>query len=204
MHYNCIAVVVQIDQNVTIGQDVRAVIKQDGIGIAAKYVLLTPGPDRNSKPLQDGAVIQGQVPFDLSDLIEPAGDALQQVKALTEQLGPILKRVDVLSDQLATNLPPLIKHADNFLQDSDGVMASLNTPENRAHLSDTLANLRVSTDNLKVVSSNAKALTATLAAKPWRIIWGGATVPAPSESSVLNSNKVIPLKPDVGTSPGKN
>ena len=61
-----------------------------------------------------------------------------------------------------------------------------------------IANLRVSTDNLKVVSSNAKALTATLAARhPWRVFWGGPTVPAPSENEVLKSNKVIRLTPDV-------
>ena len=61
--------------------------------------------------------------------------------------------------------------------------------------------LRVSTENLKVVSYNAKALTATLAAKPWRVFWGGATVPPPTETQALDSNKVIRLKPDVQVNP---
>jgi hypothetical protein len=60
-----------------------------------------------------------------------------------------------------------------------------------------LDSLRVSTENLKVVSTNAKALTATLAEKPWRVFWGGATVKPPSEADILNSNEVIRLKPDV-------
>jgi hypothetical protein len=60
-----------------------------------------------------------------------------------------------------------------------------------------LDSLRVSTENLKVVSTNAKALTATLAEKPWRVFWGGSTIKPPSEDAVLDSNKVIRLKPDV-------
>jgi len=59
----------------------------------------------------------------------------------------------------------------------------------------------VATDNLKVVSSNAKALTLTLAEKPWRVLWGGATVQPPPESEVLKSNEVIPLKPEVDVTP---
>jgi hypothetical protein len=47
------------------------------------------------------------------------------------------------------------------------------------------------------VSYNAKALTATLASKPWRVFWGGSTVTPPSESEDLKSNQVIRLKPDV-------
>jgi len=60
-----------------------------------------------------------------------------------------------------------------------------------------LNSLRVSTENLKVVSTNAKALTATLAEKPWRVFWGGSTVTPPSEDEILKSNQVIRLKPDV-------
>jgi hypothetical protein len=47
------------------------------------------------------------------------------------------------------------------------------------------------------VSTNAKALTATLAQKPWRVFWGGPTVMPPTENQILDSNKVLRLKPDV-------
>ena len=76
-------------------------------------------------------------------------------------------------------------------------MENFNTPGGHARLNAMLDSLRVSSENLKVVSSNAKALTATLAEKPWRVFWGGPTVPAPSEEAVLHSDKVIPLKGDV-------
>ena len=202
--YNCVEVVAEIDSNIELGEDVTATVKQDGIGISAKYILLTPGQNHDSKLLTDGAVIQGEMPFDLTDLVQPAGDALEQARAMLTQLGPVMTRLDSLSAKMETSLPPLMDHADKFLQDGDSVLGNLSTPDSRERINDMLANLRVSTDNLKVVSSNAKALTATLAATPWRLVWGGPTVPAPPESEVLKSDKVIRLSPDVevsGTNP---
>jgi ABC-type transporter Mla subunit MlaD len=194
---NCVEVVAEIDTPVEIGDDVQATIKQDGIGIAAKYILLTPGPDRNSKPLAEGSVVQGQMPFDLSDLVQPAGEALTEAKEMITQLQPVLTRLDSLSQKMETSLPPLIDHGDKFLQDGDSVMTNFNSPEGRARLNAMLDSLRVSSENLKVVSSNAKALTETLAEKPWRVLWGGSTVKPPPEDEVLKTNKVIPLKPQV-------
>lgn len=195
--FNCVEVVIQVDTDVEIGDDVSATIKQDGFGIAAKYVLLMPGPNHDSPALADGAVIQGETPFDLSDLIQPAGEALDQAKAMVTQLGPILDRLDTLSQKLNTSLPPLMDHADKFLEDGDGVLADLNTTGSKENINELLNSLRVSTENLKVVTTNAKALTATLADKPWRVFWGGSTIKPPPESEILQSNSVIPLKPEV-------
>jgi len=194
---NCVAVVVEIDNSLELGNDVVATIKQDGFGISAKYVLLTPGPDPNSKALADGDIVQGEMPFDLSDLIQPAGEALAQAKALVTQLGPVLDRLDSLSQKLSVSLPPLMDHADKFLQDGDSVIGNFSSPDGRERLNEMLDSLRVSTENLKVVSTNAKALTATLAVKPWRVFWGGPTVLPPSEDDILKANHVLRLKPDV-------
>ena len=195
--FNCIEVVVEIDQDLEIGEDSTAVIKQDGIGISAKYVLITPGPDPNSPALKDGSIVQGEMPFDLSNLIQPAGEALVKANALVTQLGPVLTRLDSLSQKMETDLPPLMDNANKFLVNGNAVLGNLSTPDSKDRINDVLANLRVATDNLKVVSSNAKALTLTLAEKPWRVFWGGGTVPPPPESEVLKSNQVIPLKPEV-------
>jgi ABC-type transporter Mla subunit MlaD len=191
--FNCVEVVLSVDPKLELGQDVVATIKQDGFGISAKYVLLTPGPDHNSPDLADNAVIQGSAPFDLGDLIQPAGEALTQAKSLVNQLQPILARLDTMTQKLG----PMVDHGDKFLQDGDAVMANLSTQESRDRINTMLASLSVATENLKVVSSNAKALTATLAQKPWRVFWGGSTVTAPPENEVLKSNSVIKLKPDV-------
>lgn len=200
--FNCVEVVAEVDSKIEIGEDVAATIKQDGFGISAKYVLLTPGPDHDSKALVDGSVVQGEMPFDLSDLIQPAGDALEQAKMLLTKLQPVMDRLDVLSQKMSTSLPPLMDHADKFLQDGDGVISNFNSPAGRERLNAMLDSLRVSTENLKVVSTNAKALTATLAEKPWRVFWGGPTVKPPPEDAILKSNQVIRLKPNVDVNAG--
>jgi len=202
--FNCVEVVIDVDNSIEIGNDVSATIKQDGFGISAKYVLLTPGPDHDSKALVDGDVVQGEMPFDLSDLIQPAGQALTQAKQLVTQLGPVMDRLDKLSQNLETSLPPLMTHADKFLVDGDSVVSNFNSPEGKARLDDMLNSLRVSTENLKVVSTNAKALTATLAVKPWRVFWGGPTVVPPTEDEVLKSDQVIRLKPSVDVNGSTN
>jgi ABC-type transporter Mla subunit MlaD len=49
--FNCVKVTIDVNKEVELGQDVEPTIKQDGIGIAAKYILLTPGPDHDSPDL---------------------------------------------------------------------------------------------------------------------------------------------------------
>jgi virulence factor Mce-like protein len=201
--YNCVDVVIDLDKSADLGKDVHAVIKQDGFGIAPKYVLLTPGPDPNSPELADGDVIQGQQPFDLSDLLQPAGEALTKANALIGKLGPALDKLEVLGNKMSDQLPPLMTNANKFLTDGDQVLDNFNTPEGKRRLNEMLDSLRVSMENLKVVTSNAKALTQTLAEKPWRVIWGGSTVKPPPENAVLDSNHVIRLKPDVDVNGGE-
>jgi len=200
--FNCVEVVVEIDNQLQIGNDVAATIKQDGFGISAKYVLFTPGPNHDSPALANGDVVQGEMPFDLSDLIQPAGEALTQAKTLVAKLGPMLDRLDSFSSKLETDMPPLMDHANKFLLDGDNVMANFTTPDGHERLNVMLDSLRVSTENLKVVSSNAKALTLTLAQKPWRVFWGGSTITPPPEDEVLKSNQVLRLKPDVDVNAG--
>ncbi len=195
--FNSVDVVVELNKDVQIGNDVSAVIKQDGFGIAPKYVLLTPGGNHDAPVLADNDTIQGEPPFDLSDLIQPAGEALTQAQQLVEKLGPALDKLQALGDKMTNDLPPLMDNANKFLTDGDAVLANFNTPDGKKRLNDLLNSLRVSMENLKVVTSNAKALTQTLAEKPWRVIWGGKTVQPPPEDQVLDSNHVIRLKPSV-------
>jgi ABC-type transporter Mla subunit MlaD len=195
--FNCVEVVTEIDPKLEVGEDVQATIKQDGLGISAKYILLTPGPDHDSKDLTDGAMIQGIPPFELTDLMQPAGEALNKARNLLTTLGPVLDRFDSLSQSMQSQLPPLMTHADKLMKDGDGILANLNTPDSREKINELLTNLRYATENLKVVSSNAKALTATLAEKPWRVFWGGGTVQPPSEDQVLKADRVTPPKGDV-------
>ncbi len=204
--YNCVEVVINVDKEVEVDQNVEATIKQDGFGIAPKYILLTPGQDHNAPDLADNSVVQGSMPFDLSDLLQPAGDALTQAKQLVSQLqpavakiGPIMDRAEKLTDELQ----PVINHADKLLTDGDSVIGTVNTPDGRQRLHDIVASLAVSTENLKVVSYNAKALTATLAQKPWRVFWGGTTTPPVPEDQALKSENLVRPKHDVQVTPSE-
>jgi len=203
-HYNSVDVVIEINKDVEIGNDVSAVVKQDGFGIAPKYVLLTPGGNHDAPLLANNDTIQGDQPFDLSDLIQPAGKALTQAQELVAKLGPALEKLQTLGDLMSSKLPPLIDNGNKFLTDGDAVLANFNTPDGKKRLNDLLNSLRVSMENLKVVTSNAKALTQTLAEKPWRVIWGGKTVQPPPENEVLDSNHVIRLKPAVDVNADSN
>jgi ABC-type transporter Mla subunit MlaD len=187
---NCVEVVAEVDPNVEIGEDCKATIKQDGLGISARYLLFTPGPDPNSKLLADDATVQGEEPFELNDLLQPAGEALTQAKNLLTNLEPSVDRLDAITQ----NIQPLMTHADKLMTDGDQIVAVFNTPDGKEKLKNLIANLNVATENLKVVSSNAKAFTATIAQKPWRVFWGGGTVPAPPEDEVLKSDTAIPLQ----------
>src|SRR5579871_4136651 len=198
--YNCVEVTIDVNKDVEVDTGVEATIKQDGFGIAPKYILLMPGTDHSTTPLADNSVLQGSMPFDLSDLIQPAGEALSQAKVLVAQLqpalaqlGPIMKKMDGITDRLQ----PMIDHGDKLLTDGDSVIEVVNTPDGRQRLHDIVASLAVSTQNLKVVSYNAKALTDTLAQKPWRVIWGGAVTPPVPEDEALKSETVVHPKPDV-------
>jgi ABC-type transporter Mla subunit MlaD len=202
--FNCVEVVVMVDKSLELGDDIGATIKQDGFGISPKYVLLTPGPNHDSPDLADNATLQGEMPFDLSDLIQPAGEALSQAKVLISQLQPALKQLGPVMkrmNKITTDLEPVIGHADKLLLDGDNVLGNFNTPEGRERIQEMMSSLAVATENLKVVSYNAKALTATLAAKPWRVFWGGATIPPPTENQALDSVHVIHLQPDVQVNP---
>jgi ABC-type transporter Mla subunit MlaD len=195
--YNCVEIIATITKGIEIGDDVQATLKQDGLGISAKYVLLMPGPNHDSKLLVNNDIIQGTQAFDLTDLVQPAGEAINQAKNILNTARPMLGRLDKISEVMQDSLPPLLTNGNKFLIDGDSFISNLNTPESKERINEMLANLRVSTDNLKVVSSNAKALTQTLAQTPWRVFWGGSVVPAPPENEVLKSNKVIRLTPDV-------
>jgi hypothetical protein len=54
--------------------------------------------------------------------------------------------------------------------------------------------LGVVLQNLKVATTNAKALTKTLAEKPNRILFSGKQEPLPSETEILRSSKPVPVR----------
>ena len=65
---------------------------------------------------------------------------------------------------------------------------------NEVNLGKTLAELRVTSQNLKVITTYAKTLTAALAEKPSTLVWGHKKHELPSEQAILDSSE--PLRVD--------
>ena len=65
---------------------------------------------------------------------------------------------------------------------------------NQANLTQMITELRVTAQNLKVATTYAKALTATLGNKPSRLIWGFGETKLPTEKEILESTQPVPGK----------
>ena len=172
--YNYVVVTAELDDNqITIGSDFKALVKQDGLGIAPKYLLLVPGPDRNALPLTESQYLQGEEAHELTDLAQPMGEALDKANRLLDNLGGAFTKLDSLREktdhlvddmsQTLTKAGPLVDDTEVLEKEVGQFLADFDSPSERAKINKLLTNLGVVTDNLKVVSSNSKALTKTLA-----------------------------------------
>jgi ABC-type transporter Mla subunit MlaD len=268
--YNSVAVIVEVSPTAQVQQECSATIRQDGIGLSPQYLLLTPGRNHQAKLLENGAVLQGESPLDLSGLVQTASNTMLKADALIDDMRPAMAQMKTLSETLNEHLPPflgkteqLVDNMNGFLSSisspddrdklkrlinnldllavkggktldkadttldhldpdltqlktlsetlndhlpillpktermvdhADGLVSSMGTPEQQEKIKKLITNLSVVSENLKVVSANAQALTATLAHEPWRLVWGGKTVQPPSAEEVLKSDNPVPIK----------
>lgn len=269
-YYNSVAVTVRVDPNAQIQEECTATLKQDGIGLSPQYLLFTPGRNHQAKLLEDGATIQGQLPQDITSLVQTAGTTLLKADALIEEMQPAMDQIKNLSgtmnerlpgflgktenlvdslngvmssfsspddrdklkklvsnldtfavkgsgtlvkadlfidradpaiDQLKTlsttmneHLPGLLGRTEQLVTNSNGFISTVGTPEQEEKLKKLISNFGIISDNLKVISYNTRALTATLAEAPWRVVWGGKTIQPPSADQVLKSDKPLPVQ----------
>lgn len=207
--YDYVQVIAELNDGVEIGNDFTSSVKQDGLGISPKYLLFVPGSHPDAPPLPDGGIVQGEEPFDITDLAQQAGSTLNKASVLLDRLDNSvaaldklqkldnLDKLDKLSDLVDNKLPPLLDKTKEVLNDAASALGPLTSDEGHDRLNRIIANLNVVTTDLKVVTANSKALTTTLAEKPWRLIWGGKTVTPVPESQILESDHAIPLKGSV-------
>ncbi len=66
--------------------------------------------------------------------------------------------------------------------------------ENERPFGKTLADFRITAENLKVTSTYAKFLLNEIAARPSRLIWGGRPPQLPTEQEILRSSKPLPVE----------
>ncbi len=104
----------------------------------------------------------------------------------------LIPKLEVLLDQGKTTLATAAQTA----QKANGLIdhADQTILTNQANLTQLITELRVTAQNLKVATTYAKALTATLGNKPSRIIWGFGETKLPTEKEILESTQPVPVK----------
>jgi phospholipid/cholesterol/gamma-HCH transport system substrate-binding protein len=124
----------------------------------------------------DGAItnvseIIARLKSDYSDLVPKLTSLLAQGKVVATNADLALLRVNAL-----------IGRTDNLIKN------------NEDNLGQIVAEVHVVSQNLKVITTYTKALTATLGEKPSRLIWGGGKKQLPSEKEILESSKPVPIE----------
>jgi len=179
-----VKVTLVINRSLEVGDDASFEIKQEGV-LGAKFVGITPGKI-DAPLLADDATVLGVSPVDLIDLAAPG-------KELLVKLGPVVDNLHGITQTLNQSVPGLITKVDDFLDHGDELLADVGSPENKRRLAQMLADLRVVSGNLKVVTTNAKAFTATIGERPWRLLFGGKPTTLPTEAEILASPKPVPI-----------
>lgn len=152
----------------------------------------------------------------MNPLLKKTGDAVDSVNSVVKDVGPrantLLEGLKVTSDSADL----AVKRLDKLLADVDGpvkgdleelraslvkIQSTLNTANllfghTDKNLESRLQELAVILQNLKVVSTHAKAVTQALGEKPNRLIFSGKPQKLTGEDEIIRSNKPLPaVKP---------
>jgi virulence factor Mce-like protein len=182
-----VRVIAEIDRKMpTLKQDSEAQITSDTI-LAEKFLDLTPGSP-TAPDLPPGQPIAARPVASFDDLT-------REGLAMLQDLNTIVSEIKAKNPDLPEKLNALLTNAQNLSENADELIARLNqvVEKNDGKIDQTLGDLHVVLQNLKVVSTYAKAITGTLGQKPWRVIWGGETPQLPSEKEILQSDQPLPI-----------
>ncbi|MEM1058774.1 MAG: MlaD family protein [Verrucomicrobiota bacterium] len=184
-----IVVTTVLPKDLYLPNDLTISMKQDGM-LGPKYIAIMPGDNLNAPELDHSKPILGGDPVGLEELYASGQKLLNRLVPTAGRLQDITVKVD-------DALPGIVVGLDTLLDDGDQLISSINssllTPDNEQRIKKIMSELDVVLANMKVVSSNAKALTMTLAQTPWRLVWGGPTNPPVPEQEVLNSDQPVPI-----------
>ncbi|MGF1679456.1 MAG: MlaD family protein [Candidatus Methylacidiphilales bacterium] len=172
------------DDTPRLKKDSVAKISSDTL-LAEKFIDLTPGsPD--APDLADNEVIYSKAVASFDDLTREGMVTL-------ETLNEVLLELREQHPDLPAKVANLVGTADQLATKADALVESISTvlQGNEEQLNQTSRDLYVVMQNLKVVSTYSKALTATLGRKPWRAVWGTTPNALPSEEEILKSQKPI-------------
>jgi ABC-type transporter Mla subunit MlaD len=198
-----VRITARVEATTPLGAQTTASIRQASL-MSEHFIELAPGPP-DADPLPQETIIAGATAKGLNDLMDPGAEVLLNLRAVTAQ-------AKAITGDLNGKLPVILAKLDDTLGNAKSLTGNLATEESRAQLREILANVRtataalksltdnfeVITANLKVVSTHAKLVAATLAQRPWRLMFGGKPNEIPDEQRIIASKKPVPVKPAEG------
>src|SRR5881398_4024727 len=204
-----VRVTVNLDDGIPpLPADVIATLSSDTL-LAPKFVALSAGTPGGTT-LADNAAIEGHPAYGLEQITAAAGPLFENanklldninvtVTGLKKDLGEFTPKLGPLADSLkmdADNIQNVITNIDSLAKGADSVLGSADSfiKTTDKQLSEDLKQLHVTLLNLKVVTTYAKELVGTLAAKPNRVIFSGKPATLTPESEILKSSKPVPAR----------
>ena len=148
----------------------------------------------------------------IEPLLMKTSEAVDAVKIGVNDVLPKVGEVVISLKQTAASADSLLQHADKVIADVEGpfkadldelrttlartqdTMKSASALLNHTdkNLDARMSELSVVLQNLKVVSTHAKAFAQAIGEKPNRVIFSGKAQPLPSEESILRSSRPVP------------
>jgi ABC-type transporter Mla subunit MlaD len=157
--------------------------------LKADYPTLIP---RLADLLKQGNSILGQgsnVVNNVDATILNANSAVTQLKSDYNELIPKLTSIFTQAQNIATNADQAVLKVSSLIDRLDRVVTT-----NEADLTKLVGELRITSQNLKVITTYAKTLTATLAEKPSSLIWSRKKNDLPDEKQILESAEPFIVK----------
>lgn len=134
----------------------------------------------------------------IGDALPKVSKLLDGLKVASDSADIALKRIDKLIDDADDPIKEDLVQLKKLLVQIEQTMGSADQLLTRTdrNLNSRMQELSVVLENLKVVSTHAKALTQQLAEKPNRLIFSGKAQKLTSEAEILRSKKPVPaVKP---------
>lgn len=207
-----------------LAQDATASLGSDTL-LSEKFVELSAGSPAVGL-LANGAILNGQPGFSVDAIGREVTPMLDETAALLKTVktnfGEILPKISALTDStqetakaagmlmergkqlLASNegdlhaslvkLQDTLKSANDVMERTKGLVSGVDKD-----LASRMNELKVVLQNMKVVSTDAKAFSRTIGERPSKLIFGGKVNRLPSEEQIIRSEKPVPgIVPDGG------
>ena len=206
---DAVRVTISLDEKIPpVPGDVMATLSSDTL-LAPKFVALSAGtPGR--KPLANNAIIEGHPAYGIEQITAAAGPLIDHANTLLDTLNLTVGELRGNLGDFMPKISPLLNTVKIELDELQKAMKGLDDVETKAgivlgtagdfvgntdkELQGRMKELHVILQNLKVITTHAKAITETLGEKPNRLIFSGKANKLTPENDIMKSDKPLPAK----------